>query len=129
MAKQAKATLEVENLDAVADRGYFSSEQIQACEKAGITVTLPKPMTPHSKAEGRFGKQDFRYLVAEDVYVTAGDTRLRGRHEGAEAGLHPPSLPRSRNAALRAADGKVRISPTAMLCFCTHWTRGLRRLT
>src|SRR4249919_1305431 len=57
VAKQAKATLDVEKLDAVADRGYFSSEQILACEKAGITVTLPKPMTSHSKAEGRFGKQ------------------------------------------------------------------------
>ena len=45
VAKAAKATLEVENLDAVADRGYFSSEEILACEEAGITVTLPKPMT------------------------------------------------------------------------------------
>jgi len=48
VAKQDKATLEVENLDAVADRSYFSSEPILACEKAGITVTLPKPMTSHS---------------------------------------------------------------------------------
>jgi hypothetical protein len=29
-------------------------------EEAGITVTLPKPMTSNSTAEGRFGKQDFR---------------------------------------------------------------------
>ena len=35
----------VEKLDAVADRGYFNSEEIRACEEAGITVTLPKPMT------------------------------------------------------------------------------------
>jgi hypothetical protein len=54
----------------------FSSEQILACEKAGITVTLPKPMTSHSKAEGRFGKQDFRHLVAEDVYVCPAGERL-----------------------------------------------------
>jgi hypothetical protein len=60
MAKEAKATLGVEKLDAVADRGYFSGEEILACEEAGITVTLPKPMTSNSKAEGRFGKQDFR---------------------------------------------------------------------
>src|SRR5271167_2108137 len=53
VAKEAKVTLEVDNLDAVADRGYFSSEEILACEKAGITVTLPKPMTSNSKAEGR----------------------------------------------------------------------------
>src|SRR5512141_2840461 len=69
VAKEAKATLEVESLDAVADRGYFSSEEILACENAGITVTLPKPMTSNSKAEGRFGKQDFRYVAQEDVYI------------------------------------------------------------
>jgi len=87
VAKQAKATLEVENLDAVADRGYFSSEQILACEKAGITVTLPKPMTSHSKAEGRFGKQDFRYLVAEDVYVCPAAERLTYSFTTKENGL------------------------------------------
>jgi hypothetical protein len=57
MAKQAKATLDVEKLAAVADRGYFNGEQILACEEAGITVTLPKPMTSNSKAEGRFGSE------------------------------------------------------------------------
>src|SRR5438132_6064317 len=68
VAKDAKATLQTENLDVVADRGYFSSEEILACEEAGITVTLPKPMTSNSKAEGRFGKQDFRY-VAEETFT------------------------------------------------------------
>jgi transposase len=76
VAKAAKTTLGVENLDAVADRGYFSSEEILACESAGITVTLPKPMTSNSKAEGRFGKQDFRYVAAEDVYVCPAGQRL-----------------------------------------------------
>ena len=45
VAKKTKTTLDVEKLDAVADRGYFNSEEILACEEAGITVTLPKPMT------------------------------------------------------------------------------------
>jgi transposase len=76
VAKQAKATLEVEKLDVVADRGYFDSEEILACEKAGITVTLPKPMTSNSKAQGRFGKQDFRYVAAENVYVCPAGQRL-----------------------------------------------------
>jgi hypothetical protein len=39
------------------------------------------------------------------------------------------SLPRSRSAALRTADGPVRISASAMLCCWTNLTRGLRRLT
>jgi transposase len=76
VAKEAKAILEAENLDAVADRGYFNSEEILACEEAGITVTLPKPMTSNAKAEGRFGKQDFRYVAEQDVYICPAGERL-----------------------------------------------------
>src|SRR6266852_373495 len=67
VANETKTVLGVDKLDAVADRGYFNSEEILACEEAGITVTLPKPMTSNAKAEGRFGKQDFRYVAEEDV--------------------------------------------------------------
>src|SRR5256885_13234310 len=87
VAKEAKAALEVEKLDAVADRGYFNSEEILTCEEAGITVTLPKPMTSNSKAEGRFGKQDFRYVVEEDVYVCPAGERLAFAFTGEENGL------------------------------------------
>ena len=52
VAKDAKAALGVENLDAIADRGYFSGEQILACEKVGIAVTLPKPMTSRTESGG-----------------------------------------------------------------------------
>src|SRR5271168_1316849 len=87
VAKATKATLGVEQLDAVADRGYFNGEEILACEEAGITVTLPKPMTSNSKAEGRFGKQDFRYLAAEDVYVCPARERLAYSYTTEENGL------------------------------------------
>jgi transposase len=87
VAKQAKATLGVENLDAVADRGYFNSEEILACEQAGITVTLPKPMTSNSKAEGRFGKQDFRYVAEEDLYICPAGERLAHHYTNEEHGL------------------------------------------
>ena len=87
VAKAAKATLGVEQLDAVADRGYFNSEEILACEEAGITVTLPKPMTSNSKAEGRFGKQDFRYVAEEDVYVCPAGERLAYSYTSEEKGL------------------------------------------
>ena len=51
MAKQAKAVLKTETLEAVADRGYFNSPEILACHEAGITVTLPKPLTSGAKAD------------------------------------------------------------------------------
>src|SRR6516162_7315496 len=67
MANRAKAALEAENLEAFADRGYFKGEEILACDEAGITVTLTKPQTAEAKSEGRFGKQDFRYVAEEDI--------------------------------------------------------------
>src|ERR1700704_4415192 len=76
MAEQARTAMGVETLDAGTDRGYYASEEIRACEEAGITVTLPKPMTSNSKAAGRFGKQDFRYVAAEDVYICPAGQRL-----------------------------------------------------
>ena len=44
-------------------------------------------MTSHSKAEGRFGKQDFRYLVEEDVYVCPAGERLTYSFATEENGL------------------------------------------
>jgi transposase len=87
ISKQAKAALAVDELDAVADRGYFDSEEILACEEAGITVTLPKPMTSGAKAKGRFGKQDFRYIAGEDVYICPAGERLTYRFASQEKGL------------------------------------------
>src|ERR1043165_2763594 len=76
MAKQAKAVLKTETLEAVADRGYFSSPEILACHEAGIAVTLPKPQTSGAKSDGRFGKQDFVYLPEEDAYRCPAGERL-----------------------------------------------------
>jgi hypothetical protein len=86
VAKQTKDTLETERLDVVADRGYFNSAQILACEEASITVTLPKPMTSNAKADGRFGKQDFRYLADEDVYTCPAGESLTYRYTNEENG-------------------------------------------
>ena len=77
VAKQAKAVLQTDELDAVADRGYFSGPEILACHEAGITVTLPKPLTSGAKSRGRFGKQDFVYLPAEDVYRCPAGQHLK----------------------------------------------------
>ena len=76
MAELAKAALGVDELDVVADRGYFNSEQIKDCADAGITPTLPKPMTTGMKAKGQFGKQDFRYVDEQDVYICPADQTL-----------------------------------------------------
>ena len=86
IAEQARTEMGVETLDAVADRGYYTSEEILACEEAGITVTLPKPMTSTSKAAGRFGKQDFVYVASDDVYICPARERLTYHYTNVEDG-------------------------------------------
>src|SRR5437660_6425101 len=76
MASQARDEMAVETLEVVADRGYYDGEEIKACEESGITVTLPKPQTSGAKAAGRFGKQDFVYVAADDVYICPARERL-----------------------------------------------------
>ena len=87
IAMAAKAALQVQKLEAVADRGYFNGEEILACDRAAITVTLPKPMTSGAKSEGRFGKQDFVYLPEEDVYRCPAGERLKYYYTNVENGL------------------------------------------
>jgi transposase/macrodomain Ter protein organizer (MatP/YcbG family) len=86
IASQAKEVLGVNELEAVADRGYFSGEEILACHKAGIVVTLPKPMTSGIEARGRFGKQDFVYLSEEDVYRCPAGEKLKYYYTNEENG-------------------------------------------
>jgi macrodomain Ter protein organizer (MatP/YcbG family) len=85
-ASQAKDVLGVDKLEAIADRGYFSGDQILACDRAGIEVTLPKPMTSGIEAKGRFGKQDFVYLSDEDVYRCPAGEKLKYYYTNEENG-------------------------------------------
>ena len=86
IASQAKDVLGADHLDVVADRGYFNSPEILACEQADITVTMPKPMTSGAKSDGRYGKQDFAYLPTEDVYRCPAGERLTYRYTNEEDG-------------------------------------------
>ncbi len=86
MAQKTKAVLETDRLDVVADRGYYNGEEILACGEAGITVTLPKPLTSNNKAKGRFVKQDFRYVAIDDAYICPAGERLVYHYTNVEEG-------------------------------------------
>jgi transposase len=76
MAEQARASMGTEKLTAIADRGYFKSEEILACDKAGITVIVAKSNTSSNKAKGLFGKGDFIYDAQNDEYRCPAGQRL-----------------------------------------------------
>ena len=54
IACRAKEVLGVDELEAVADRGYYSSEEILTCHQAAITITLP--LLPPSLHGGHLNK-------------------------------------------------------------------------
>ncbi len=88
MSERTRAAMGTDELDVVADRGYFDSEEILACEEAGITVTLPKPQTSGNRKKGRFVKADFVYVADDDVYLCPAGERLSYRYTSQENGLN-----------------------------------------
>jgi transposase len=87
MGAQAKAEMGVERLDVLADRGYFSGEEVLACEPLGVTPYVPRPLTSGAKADGRFGKQDFVYIPEQDVYRCPAGQLLPHHMTTVEKGL------------------------------------------
>src|ERR1700710_1806377 len=75
-AEPAKEILGVETIAAVADKGYFKIEDIEACEKAGIVPYVPRPQRGPSVRAGLFRKDEFRYDAASDSYVCPAGQRL-----------------------------------------------------
>ena len=75
-AQAAKDVLGVETIDAVADKGYFKIEDIEACEKAGIVPYVPRPQRGPSVKAGLFRKDEFHYDADNDSYVCPAGQRL-----------------------------------------------------
>jgi transposase len=86
MAKRTKEVLEVDELEVVADRGYYEGDEIVACDDDGITVTLPKPQTSNNRVKGLFVKADFRYVKEDDIYICPAGERLPYRYKNEERG-------------------------------------------
>ena len=87
MAIQAQEAMGQRNLTVIADRGYYQSEEIYACDEAGITPYLPKPHTSPNQSKGLFARDAFHYLPKNDEYRCPARKRLIWRFQTVEHGL------------------------------------------
>ena len=87
MSIKARSCMGKEDFAVIADRGYFKGEEILKCQQAGIEVLIPKPTTSNAKAEGRFDKADFVYMVKDDEYRCPAGQRAILRMVREERGL------------------------------------------
>ncbi len=86
MATQAKEAIATDELSVVADRGYYSGEEIKACDDDKINVYLPKCQTSSNQSKGLFGKRDFIYKPETDEYECPAGERAIYRFDGQEKG-------------------------------------------
>jgi transposase len=99
-SKPTRQILEVEKINVVADKGYFKSEDIEACEKAGLTPHVPRPQRGPAVREGFFRKDEFRYDAERDAYICPAGQTLKPLRHGPVARSQedrlrqPQSLPR-----------------------------------
>jgi hypothetical protein len=87
MARAARDAMGKTGLKAIADRGYFSAQEIKACADTGIAAILPKPTTSSAKAGGRFDRADFVYIARDDEYQCPAGERAIYRFTREEHGL------------------------------------------
>ncbi len=87
MTEKAKVAMDAEEIEVLADRGYFSGPQIKACEEQGAMPLVPKPNTSGSRAAGRFDRSDFIYEAETDTLRCPAGEELIHRFTTEEKGL------------------------------------------
>lgn len=84
MAMKAKQTLQVEEMNVLADMGYYDGAEVKKCAEAGIATFIPKPLTSSGKKRGLYTKADFSYDKATDCYTCPQKQTLSFRFRATE---------------------------------------------
>lgn len=87
MSEKAAEATGREDFEVLADRGYYSSEEILACEGQGMTPMVPKPLTAPGSTTGRYDRRDFKYIDEDDEYECPAGERATYRFSSDEKGL------------------------------------------
>jgi len=84
MAERAKQALGVDEMDVIADKGYYDGQEVKACLEENITPYIPKANTSANRKRGLFTKEDFRYDSDQDCYWCPADQSLTFRFQTTE---------------------------------------------
>jgi hypothetical protein len=86
VALEAKSNLALSQAEVVADAGYYNAAEVGRCVERGITPYIPKADTSANTARGLYGKSQFGYDAAKDVYVCPAGAELTYRFATYELG-------------------------------------------
>jgi transposase len=79
VALDAKANLEIQQAEILADTGYYNTSEVGRCLDHGLTPFIPKSDTSANTARGLYGKSQFKYDALRDIYVCPAGAELTYR--------------------------------------------------
>jgi len=86
VALEAKANLQIETAEVVADKGYYNASEVSQCVAQGINPLIPKADTSANSKLGLYGKSKFQYDLHHDVYLCPAGGTLTYRFSTYELG-------------------------------------------
>jgi transposase len=69
MTESAKEIMGVDEIKAVADKGYYDGEDIEKCEQNGTTCYIPKVTDYANAPDKNYNKSKFKYDSINDCYI------------------------------------------------------------
>jgi transposase len=87
VAEQVQKTLGMKDITIIADKGYFSRNDIKATQDLGMTANVPQTDTSGSAKKGIFNKSLFKYDDSKDIYICPAGEELPHRRNVTEDGL------------------------------------------
>ncbi len=112
MALKAQQATGCEQITALADRGYFTGDQVLSCEGTGVAPIVPKTLTSSGAKRGFFTRQDFIYDVEHDHYTCPAGAKLTKTKRRAD---HTEDFDRYRHlSACFTCPLKSRCTPTQL---------------
>lgn len=87
VAKQVNVALGTEDTTVIADKGYYSRQDIKDTQDEGMTALVPKGDTSGAEKKGIFNRSLFNYDEEKDVYICPAGSELQYRCNTVEDGL------------------------------------------
>jgi len=87
VAAQVQKTLGMKNITIIADKGYFSRNDIKSTQDLGMTANVPQSDTSGAAKKGVFNKSLFKYDKIKDIYLCPAGEELPHRRNVTERDL------------------------------------------
>lgn len=86
MSRRAQKALGRDDITVIADKGYYSRQDIKAAQDCGVTALVPKGDTSGAEKHGFYNRSLFKYQQDRDHYICPAGSELQYRFSTVEKG-------------------------------------------